>query len=974
MNLSHFISLPLATFVISTAFNPGLAAHAQSNVVAVGRDQSQNAPPQTLKNGLDAAVWDAGQRGPLIAVAPESVYPAWQAELSRTGVGLDGLPVPFKRPPGPEQVPGGQYRVTDLADYFGRRLVRLQGSSVLAPTEMVILNTKLGKPDYFANLSQNEKLQMLQASLSAAQWKLLGSEAGLGASDLSGEQRELLISSLPDPMVIRKQRAGGADESGEKPVILSGSQRGSVRLRLNRVTHYSVAVAGDANASFNYSLPAEIVGMKQAVLILNDSPNQRVGIFGQPVKSTVPNRLKSQQIDFSSPALQSSISLTGLQTVGDMIARIRTTTRIEIYVDGQLAKRSLWVRAVDNQTVRAGEALQALCWSLTGAIRYVSDGNQSGVFILTDDVEGVGSRLAKIKDWIQAAQEHLTDIQGTLQESIRKQKPIQYIGFAANDPNALGEKVNRVVEEGWKTAQGRFMGATLPITDLSSQQQEIVRQGIASYDKSRATYNGEHRDLVNDGNVSVSVQIETALMVPGVGEVRNSSFNNFGNLEAMLPVPERVGPSAPNVNTKVPDTATIPANLPIGGVFCITPTTEDEARLAVQTAHERGIKQVWLVLPLVPGAANDSDVAMAKSKAFLAAAVIEAEKVKPALKIVAGVRLFRLPLSTAAVSSSQIDANARRAEVDVTITGESPSAVTRRRTATYIAAQVDPTFARLTRQQTYDWIAPETPGLSGRITRRLSEIAALSGVTGIALLDTSPPGYSLPSQTPFFREAEGSVNVGYTPATRVGFIRTAGYDPVDIASEMYVGNLDARLPFFSLSGLSMPLNNGAVNSSGKWNQFRSSLVAKTLTELYTSLIASLPKSGDGFPVYLQNLDTATAGNGWFARWEKKEGLPQRLPLELGQPQNAYQASLKASSVSLLDMAYKVPLPSSPQSPQMPTMVPVAPAVQFARQLNSVLKFNKGAWAGLVLNFSDVSVEKAVEVVQGVVSPGKASVR
>lgn len=174
-------------------------------VMNIPVQQNQPAPLNTLKDGLDSAFWDTAQRGPLIAVAPETVRPAWQTRSP----GPRGVPVI----PRPEQTPqrqqGGSFRLMELADFFDRRVVRLKGLSILAPTDMVVLNTRPGRPDYFANLQSAEKLRMLQASLTAAQWKLLGSEGGLGAGDLAGDQRDLFLSYLPDPMVINKLRVVG---------------------------------------------------------------------------------------------------------------------------------------------------------------------------------------------------------------------------------------------------------------------------------------------------------------------------------------------------------------------------------------------------------------------------------------------------------------------------------------------------------------------------------------------------------------------------------------------------------------------------------------------------------------------------------------------------------------------------------------------------------------------------------------------
>ncbi|MES2462405.1 MAG: hypothetical protein V4671_17615, partial [Armatimonadota bacterium] len=932
-----------------------------------------------LNVGLDAAVWDSATRGPLIAVAPEVVRPAWQVAIRKPQIGPDGNMLPIRPPQPPERMTDGRYRITDLADFFGRRVVRLKGMSVLAPTEMVVLNTKLGRPDYFANLQSSEKLRMLQASLTAAQWKILGSANGLGVDDLTGEQRELFLSYIPDPMVIRRQRALGnrswTNTPDDKPVIVSGAQRSGVRLRINRTAQFSVPLEGDAN--FRHQLGNETAGTDIAVLNTYNNGYDREKLYGQQVRSTVPNRLKPQQIDFAAPTLQAEVSLAGVKTVGELMARIRTATRTEIFADGRAAKQLLWIRADDTQTVRASDALQALCWSLTGAIRYVSDGSPKGVFILTEDLEGIGSRLARISEWTQAAQEHASQTQRTLQEAIQKQQPLQHIGFAPEDPNALTGKASKTVEDGWKTTMGRYQGAMIPLSDLSAEQQELVRQGIASYDKTRSTYNGEHRDIVNNGTVSVSVQVRTCLLVPGVGEVRDQSSLYGGGdfISGLLPPTTSYDQNPAAARPKLADVASVPASMPVGGVLFMTPKTEEDARKVVRAARERGFKQVWLLLPVSVASAEADTAGTNKSKALISAAIAEAQKQKPLLEIVAGLRLFSLSPSSDLPDSAVSPASSEDTQ-DVTITGEPPIVVAQRRVKNAIAADTDPAMYNFNLQNTRGWVRPDSPGLSERLAKRLSEIARTPGLSGMALLDTAPPGYSMPPPSRFFSGQDNKIAVGYTPAARVAFIRSVGFDPIDIHPGAYVGTVDLRLPFFAdeqpqfLMAPPEPRPTG-VNSEAEWNRFRVETVTRSLASLYRSLKSSLPQVEGGFPLYLQNLDTGTNGYGWFSRWEKGDAVPRRAIFDPMQPQNAFQEAQKASAVSLIDLGYVDYPQVAGRSSLQPLPEPVSPPVQFARSVNSMLNYNKGAWAGLVLNFSAVSVDKALEMIQGIVPPEKA---
>ena len=118
------------------------------------------------------------------------------------------------------------------------------------------------------------------------------------------------------------------------------------------------------------------------------------------------------------------------------------------------------------------------------------------------------------------------------------------------------------------------------------------------------------------------------------------------------------------------------------------------------------------------------------------------------------------------------------------------------------------------------------------------------------------------------------------------------------------------------------------------------------------------------PVYLQTLDAATAGNGWFSLWEKSGALPHRVHPKLGQPLNSFPTANAVSTVSLIDVGYvDYPLISSILSRSLlPPLESASPSIQFSRLVNGVLNNNRGAWSGLVLNFSDVSVDKALETI------------
>ncbi|MBC8102204.1 MAG: hypothetical protein H7Z41_06425, partial [Cytophagales bacterium] len=737
-------------------------------------------------------------------IAPETVRPAWRTAERKPQIGPDGNYVVATLPRPPEALPDGRYRPADLTDFFGRRLVRLNGLATLAPPEMVVLNTKPGKPDYFAALQRSEKLRMLQASLTAAQWRLIGSKEGLGVGDLTSEQKSLFLSFLPDPMNVNKVRVAGGggwtSNRDSKPMILSGDQRSSVRLHISRIAQFSLPLEG---VQYRHTVSSDMEGTEFGILSSrgDDNDSDQGKLFGQQIRNEVPSRLKPQQINFDSPALQVGIAIAGMKTVGEAVERIRATTRVEVYADSRAAVLPLWVRATDSQSVRAGELLKSLCWGLTGAVRRVSDG-EDGVFVLTQDIEGLGVRLTRINDWAQAVQSRSGEMQSVLQEQIRKQEPLQYIQFDADDPSALNDQAAKKVEAGWKNNRGRWEGVSIPRADLTPQQQEIIRRGIEAYStnlKSQMWANGESRNILDTGMISVSVQVRPTLIVPGVGEVRDQSLApGSGMLSEMLPPADPYDDPSPGAPARPADTISLPPTMLMGGVFCVSPRTPTEAQKAVQAARARGLKQIWLILPLIPSQADNK--ALAAAKELVAAAVAEAETEKSAPKIIAGVRLLSLPLAmdktTPVADAAEDTVAATTTEItrDITITGETPAERGRRRIADYLAIEADPVMPQYYLQNAQDWVSLEVPGLKSRILRCLTEVAATPGLSGIVLMDAAPPGYGLPSKGVGYYDNPGYL--GYSNAHRVAFIRASGTDPIDMGGGISYGNLNLNLSFF----------------------------------------------------------------------------------------------------------------------------------------------------------------------------------
>ncbi|MBC8140611.1 MAG: hypothetical protein H7Y38_04135 [Armatimonadetes bacterium] len=84
-----------------------------------------------------------------------------------------------------------------FAETINRRVLTVGAITALVPRTMIVLNTRPGKPDPFAELRGDDRLLLLMAQWTPEQWAKAGSDTGIGAGDLTDEQRPLFAGMLP---------------------------------------------------------------------------------------------------------------------------------------------------------------------------------------------------------------------------------------------------------------------------------------------------------------------------------------------------------------------------------------------------------------------------------------------------------------------------------------------------------------------------------------------------------------------------------------------------------------------------------------------------------------------------------------------------------------------------------------------------------------------------------------------------------
>ena len=595
-------ALMFSLLAIFPIFSGGASVHAQDEAPALPASSSRVARPapvrnlNNLKEGLDATNWDPSRRGTLLVLDPQSVQP-WMPE--RDPEDWYSPWTPPKPLPAPDNDRG--YSVETVAPYFGRKMVRLGTISVLAPTEMVVLNTRLPKPDPYAGMRRGEKMQLLQASLTEDQWKMLASDNGLGASDLSGDQRDLFLSLLPNPlrvmkgktmagggmMIIYSESPDGLEKGPRDPrITLTDAQRASVRIRINRQTSLMIPSSGNPNSFGAY------VGNRQEgremYQLASGSEWNKPEAFGVRIREKIPSRLKPGQLDFDAPQLNPVVSMNEAKTVGELLKRIREATRLEIYADSRVGRLTLGGIGLDG-SARSGDILKALAWAVTGAYRKVGP-----IFILTDDLVGIATRRAYISEWSSMGQAMRRPLFEKAKEQIRARKPLGMIGFAKDDPFALDSAMMGKIEAKWNTYDGRWRGEQMRLSDLP---EEMKKQAKSSIDNYISSGQNAQRPILTD-RVNLTVRVQASMIIPGMGVVEGD-IGGFDSLDSMLPDP--TGWSDPNRKEPSTDPAVLPARMTRGGSLCVAPETPEQARAMVELAKKRNLKAVWILLPVEPG-------------------------------------------------------------------------------------------------------------------------------------------------------------------------------------------------------------------------------------------------------------------------------------------------------------------------------------------------------------------------------------
>lgn len=502
---------------------------------------------------LERVAWSPQERGPLLVVAPDARI-----------VQLNG-----DHAPNYSLLPSeGGLNVLDVSEVLERKRVHVGATSALVPQKTRQLNTNLGKPD-ISQLDQADALVALVVSLSDRQRKLLSSSVGLGQRDLGAQQQLYFARILP------KTLRSTARMVPERALA-------QAQLHLNRTLQLSFAFE-DPNLSNVIGFQASRSSASTLTRAQEDGPAKP---FGRVLLDLTDNQAKASPLNYRSVALDRGITLEGATTVSELLARVSLATQQTILADRRIGQLPIWQRSATGQTVRAGDLLQTLAWSVAGTFRPLQAPNKAQVWLLTDDVEGLATRLERQRLWLKGAEGQVEEQRKKWREKI---KPLATQELTPLDNFVgLSEDAIQQLRNSPPHTQKTFPVSVLS-PEFAPRFQEAARQQDAEMKAGKQTYivdNIKNPPLTPD---RVSVQFGQSQLhweIPGYGTYTTSDALYKLDFELQF---------ATYIRTAPPSSPVPPRPIVKTRIVLFAPKTENEARQAVRAAAEAKLSAVWMV-------------------------------------------------------------------------------------------------------------------------------------------------------------------------------------------------------------------------------------------------------------------------------------------------------------------------------------------------------------------------------------------
>jgi hypothetical protein len=742
---------------------------------------------------------------------------------------------PIYSPLGYADIPPDAASVAAHVDKLHLRVAPLGSLTVLAPTSMVVIEENPGKPDPYSGLRAEERLKVLMAMFTPDQWRKAGSADGIGVGDMTDQERSLFLGLLPDKVIVQRAKLVAGDQPHSIKYDYQGDAQQfapeDVHLRFVRQVQFDFMKPGSEDTSASGG-PSDEAGEEKVILqshqVSGDVKDAHaVTAYGVPVLTVQPNRLKPGQLDFASGVLQRAIPIDeSADTVGDLLAQVARATGLDLVADRRLAHYQVAWRVAPEQAVRAGDILKALCLSVTGAFRQLAAPGAAPIYLLTDDVHGIGARIARLDEWAEAADSARREALSKVVDATAASDPLSHIQFAPDDPLALPPALQQRMDAAYRSAR-YTPGPVVTPAELPAAMQGAVEEAMRFWD--------DHNVSVRADRLRIDTRLRIEYKLPGdlVTEAPFSQNLDSQYLQAVAALPGKNRPAPAKTNSASAPPQPMPESLHRRVALAPLPEQAQATTDLLIAAKGAGFNEVWLHVMLNDPAAPERLRRAVRTGKTLGLAV--------------------------GCAASLLHGGGMPGLDDLNIVGETGTEYSTRKSAE--APQSADFYRHYAGWRVMD---PD------RASQLLLPLARIPGLSALTLRATVAPGWG--GGTPGSDGLSYNGRLGYTIGSRLACLRTEGFDPIDVAAYSYALGVILELPMFQ--SYEQTPNSRNVSRHDFWKElcdYRLRENQRAMKQIYAALRDAAPD----LPLYLDDRASAytRTNTSWYALWDFAEHIP-----------------------------------------------------------------------------------------------------
>lgn len=697
----------------------------------------------TLAQGVPATI---------VAPTPRTLAAALAAAIPPTqGVVLTVDAAKVKLPKD-VAVPGVALSITDTASLYGQ-IARMYGDvTAIAPSTMTVVYAPPETPNPYDGMPPGQVLKLLTSSFDVNQWKTFMGPAGIGLTDLiSDTQKQLFMAFFPDGhlKIIKDNPTGPNDPKTRQDI--SGDALAQLRLKITYSILIGLQMQGKPGG-FTVGAGFEPDDAPARYFMTNSQFGNVDHEYGATVREIVPNLAKPSDLRPNSLTDKAQVSLEGVNTIDDLVARLAAATHLELYADVRYGKRHVTLIG-PAKTASATGLLQALALCVHGTYRRVGP-----AYVLTDDLLGAGTKCAQWEDFERKARAMLPDV-----NSPPTSNPAGYTMRSINwgsDPLAFSPEEQKSYwdKSSMQNESGGSLDVTLPYDQLTAVQQDAAQNFYK-----QCLSEKEDVDSPSDGPVTLMANIQLVAILPGLGGLVEIS-GVYSNVLPTAPISagdsaavqqafhimKPIAPPAREPATFAAVKAAV-AEFPHRAVR-LSLTAGDDMAPTFAALQKLGFNEIWLNIPVSAAVKNDAP---------LVSLVVEAVQVgkKDGIAVYPDIRLL----------DWGEDAPADLLDRDI-----------ENRTATETAKN-----QLFQHRLDYNPVTSFAPGVVQRLVALIADIGGVRGIGGMVWEDRTPLGYK--PLNPHVIDGDGNYALGYASAGRLAYLRQYRADPLDVQPNQYGG-------------------------------------------------------------------------------------------------------------------------------------------------------------------------------------------